>query len=105
MANNIYQDIRLENGDLYYNASTGDFDIEYSDDQNVEDIIQSFPGDWRQYPQIGVGCGAYLNSSGQEQKLSSEVILHLKSDGFIVDNPTVKIANSTINIKPNAYRP
>lgn len=104
MANNISQDIRLQDGDLYINTSNGDLDIVFSDDQNIEDIIQSFPGDWKQWPQVGVGVSSYIKSAGKEQELIRNLIVQLKADGFTVDNAKATISDGTITVVPNAYR-
>lgn len=93
-----------ETADLFYNSFTGDFNIVASDQAHIGDIIQSFMGDWKQYPMVGVGVGAYLNSVGQQQRLVRELIVQLKADGYIVDNPQVKIQDGNITINPNAYR-
>lgn len=106
MANDIFQDFRTnDDGDLYFDPTTGDFQVTPSDEQHMGDIIQSFPGDWKQWPQVGVGASAYLGSSGQQQELSREVIVQLKADGYSVAAPTITITPDTVTIIPNATRP
>lgn len=106
MANNLFQDIQCnsDNADLYFNTFDGDFDIMGSDQQHIEDILQSFNGDWKQFPMVGVGISSYLNSVGQEQRLPREVIVQLRADGYTCDNPIIQINQGNIVINPNAYR-
>lgn len=101
-----FNDIQMdtETADLFFNSFTGDFNIVASDQQHLGDIIQSFNGDWKQYPMVGVGVGAYLNSAGQQQRLVRELLIQLRADGYTVDNPQVKISDGNITINPNAYR-
>jgi hypothetical protein len=89
---------------LFINSNAGDYDINFSDNQHIEDIIQSFNGDWKQFPMVGVGVSSYLASTGQQQQLTREILIQLKADGFTVDNPIVKIVNGNITVNPNAYR-
>jgi len=47
-------DFALTNNDLTITPA-GDFAIGESDNQHLYDIINSFPGWWKQFPQVGVG--------------------------------------------------
>jgi hypothetical protein len=84
------QDIKLENNDLYVDASTGDFAITQSDTQHVQDIINSWAGWWKEFPTLGVGIKRYLGRSGGVQLTKRAIRIHLKSDGYRADKITVK---------------
>lgn len=90
-------------GDLL--IRNGDFVIGDSDKQNIADIIESYPGWWKEFPTVGVGIKDYLNSSGKVQELKSRIILQLQGDGFTVESPEVtELPDGNLQIKPNAYR-
>ena len=105
MADTIFQDFRTNaDGDLYFDPSYGDFQIAPSDNQHIDDILMAHPGDWKQNPEVGVGVPSYISSDGQEQKLSREIIIQLKRDGYVVGSPIISISRDTIDIQPNAHR-
>jgi hypothetical protein len=105
MANILFQDIQETDNDLLINPRTGDFDFGPSDNDHISDIILSFPGEWKQYPAIGVGVRQYVKSSGKEQELQRSVKLNLISDGYTVTNPKVEIdANGKVTGAPAAIR-
>jgi len=100
----VAQDFLLdENYDLLID-SAGDFVIGASDNQHIQDIIQSFIGWWKQYPLVGVGIQAYVNSNGQDQALARSIQVQLQSDGFTVQSPQVTINPDQVIIQPNAIR-
>lgn len=79
------QDIRQsETGDIYINASSGDFDIVESDNQHVSDILQAISGDYKEFPLIGVNFFRFENSTGQQQILESIIRTQLSADGYQV---------------------
>lgn len=75
-------DILLEdNGD--FKVSNGDFVVDYSDDQHIDLIVRSNPGDIKDHPLLGIGIDKYLNSpfsQGIQQRIMRDVRLHLQSD-------------------------
>lgn len=105
MANNLFLDIALQDDDLYFNPATGDFDILPSDDQNIGDIVRAYPGEYKQFPEIGVGIGDYLNSSGKSQEAARKIEVNLLADGFVVNRPKVVIDAMGLTYYPNAFRP
>lgn len=74
------------NGDIYINPLTNDLDFGASDIQHLNDITVSFKGWIKRFPALGVGAMAYLKSKGSEQKLSQEISLNCKADGYSVSN-------------------
>lgn len=83
----------------------GDFKVSDSDEQHITDIITSYPGWWKEFPQVGCSVADYQNSSGKQQELASKIKLQLQADDFTVDRPRiVQNENGTLTINPNAYR-
>jgi hypothetical protein len=100
-----YRDLTLVKNDLFIDPSTGDFGIQDSDFQHIQDVINSYPGWWKNYPEIGVGGQAYIKSSGQDQDLARNIKIQLQGDGFSVDNIVISRDNaSNLLITPNAVR-
>ena len=71
-----------ENGDLYINPITGDFEIGPSDEQHIQDIIESFAGHWKESPSVGVGIDLYLKGTGTLQAIEAAILLQLTKDGY-----------------------
>jgi hypothetical protein len=94
-------DILLDNtNDLL--ILNGDFLIDNSTNQEVEDIIRSYPGWWKEYPLVGCGAPNYLNSPGSGQQLSNIITQQLKLDGKTVTSFSAKLnTNGTFTINVN----
>lgn len=92
------KDIKLdETGDLV--IKNGDFVIADSDVQHVQDIINSGPGWWKQFPAIGVDIQKYIGSSGKLQELEKNIKLQLESDGYNVKSvKTEQLPDGTFKI-------
>lgn len=86
-----FQDFLLDDdGDLL--IQNGDFVVGPSDPQHVEDIIESFIGEWKQYPLVGVGLMQYLKSENGQAAINV-IKQQLQADGYSVPN---------INVQQNA---
>ena len=59
----------------------GDFEIGESVEQEVEDIIISFPGWFKQFPLVGVSAPLYLKGPANLQNLQRNIQLQLQGDG------------------------
>lgn len=70
-----------------------DFVVSESDQQHQVLIINTYFGDWKQYPLQGVGIVRFIGSSGQSEFLKREITLKLQSDGFTVNKVTVNPNN------------
>lgn len=73
-----------------------------SDEQHIQDSIYMAPGWSKEHPGDGVNIRNYLNSTGQEQKISRAIKLALVSDLYVVETPIVNIQGDKISINPNA---
>lgn len=79
------QDLRQdENGDIYINPNTGDFEIVESDNQHVSDILQAVSGDYKEFPLVGINFFRFQNSTGQRQVLEGIIRTQLLADGYSV---------------------
>lgn len=83
------KDIMLDDdGDLL--IENGDFVVDNSDQQHVLLIVNTYLGNWKQYPLVGVGIKRYLASSGQQNNLRRDISVQLEADGYAVDSVIVK---------------
>ena len=73
------EDILIQNGDLV---------IGPSDNQHIEDIITSFAGDFKQFPQLGFGIMQYLKSENGKAAIN-EIKNQLTGDGYQLANVNV----------------
>lgn len=60
----------------------GDFVVDKSDQQHVEDILRAKPGQFYQWPLLGVGIENFRNASLSGQRLKQDVKLNLRSDNM-----------------------
>lgn len=92
-----------DTGDLI--ISNGDFAVGLSDVQHAVDIIESNPGDWKEYPTCGVGIDNYLNARTSQQEIYNKTRLQLIADGYQVEDIKVLFDTSgNLVIQPYATR-
>jgi hypothetical protein len=53
-----------------------------SDQQHVGDIIETGPGQWKQFPTNGFLIEQYLNSSGKQALMQKLLNAQLENDGY-----------------------
>lgn len=83
----------------------GDFSLQPSDQQHIQDIFEAFQGWYKEFPILGVGISAYVKSSGKEQEIQTNGSIMLRSDGYQVPNVDVTYnKDGTLNIITNAAR-
>ncbi|HUH35147.1 MAG TPA: hypothetical protein VL022_04875 [Moheibacter sp.] len=93
------KDILLDDMDLQ--IENGDFVVDRSEAQEVENILMSFKGDFKSDPMVGVGIARKLKSSDTVQGIHREVHEQLQYDGFgWID---FKIEGEDININAERY--
>lgn len=73
-----------DSGDLLITA--GDFTVDDCTGQEIQDIIMSYPGWWKEYPLVGCAAPNYLNSPGTGQDLSNSIAQQLKLDGKAINS-------------------
>ena len=91
-------------GDLLIQG--GDFASGLSDTAHVFDILNDYPGFWKQFPVVGVGLPSYENGNINNSFLSSLIISQLQNDGYTVNKPKISLNPSTseLVVVPSAYR-
>lgn len=83
----------------------GDFLIGPSDQQHIQDIVESFPGWWKEYVLLGVGIRSYNGSTGKEQEIQTNIALMLRSDGYKVNSVEPSYTpEGTLNLYVDAER-
>lgn len=100
------KDIKSDSdGDLFIDPNTGDFAFGLSDEQHIEDIIDSDIGHYKEFPALGAGIENYVNSSGTEQEIARKTKLQLQGDGYNVSRTIVEFdPNGNLTVSPNAIR-
>jgi len=93
----------LQNTDFDLLIKDGDLQIGLSDEDHIIDIVNSNPGDWKEYVLCGVGINNYLNSSGMEIFVQKEIAVQLERDGYNQINVDFKDTNS-FNFSVDAVR-
>lgn len=86
-------------GDDDIQIKDGDFVVDESDAQHIQHIIMSSPGDWKQFPFIGLDTIAHINAPETDiDKLRKYIKLQLQSDGYNVEEISIN-SFEDINIK------
>ncbi len=68
----------------------GDFANGLSADQHVEDVLLASPGNWRQWPLLGVGIKKYLSGPWNPGQLRRDIRLHIEEmDGQPIKDKNV----------------
>ncbi len=93
--NTPFYDIAIgSDGDL--DLSSGDLVFKFSDPQNLDDMLESYPGEWKSSLQTGIGLSSFTNSS-QASRLLADAKLQFTADGFR-GSPIVTFNNSILQI-------
>ena len=81
----------------------GDFAIAESDEQHIKDTLQADKSWWKQYPDEGVNIFAAVAGPSDTQALEKKITIQLDIDGYVCNNPTVKLDPSgQLFVNPNA---
>lgn len=106
MANIIAYDLATENNDFIF--KDGDFFFEDSNQQHAEAIMLSNKGDFREFPDVGLGINSFLNSPGyyEAQLLEQQARAQFQKDGFKIQDLDVifDLATNNLTVKTNAIR-
>lgn len=96
--------VQVEN-DLYINPATGDFRIGASDNQHIQDILEAFPGWYKEFPAVGAGIPILLKGKLNPQIVEATIKQQLEADGYQLQRPEVTVSpNGRVIIRPNAKR-
>ena len=82
----------------------GDFKTGENDNNLISYIVKAAPGDYKEFPTLGVGIDQYLNGIGSAQQIESNIIEQISSDKPF-PNPDVDMENypSTIKINKQSF--
>ncbi|CAA0144715.1 conserved hypothetical protein [Tenacibaculum maritimum] len=84
-----------ENGDLA--IENGDFVVGKSDQQNVEAVVLSQKGEYKEFPLVGFGAINYLKSNVSKVEFKRDLKIQLEYNGFT--NPKIDLTNGFENLK------
>lgn len=84
----INEDVEFKNGD---------FVIGVSDQQHIEHILKTKPGQFYQFPTLGVGVVDLINSSINRQALKQKIKVNLESDNYRINK--VEVAGEIDELK------
>lgn len=91
-----------ENGDLL--IQNNDLKIGFCDNQNMTDIIQTVPGEYKLYPEVGCDIWRFLKGNSTDAEAKNVVKKQLELQGFTVFDVIVNREEGDINIEPYAER-
>lgn len=83
-----YDIILDDDGDIA--CENGDFKVGPADEQNIMLLLNTYPGNWKQFPTAGVGLRDYLLSSGKANELRRKINVQLPADGYKGDQVILK---------------
>jgi hypothetical protein len=83
-----------EEGDL--KIANGDFVIGDSNDQEIENLLVSAKGAFKEFPIVGGDIGKMLKSRSGQTAALKEIKYQLTNDGF--DDHNIKIDEQDINV-------
>jgi len=89
--------------DLGFIVENGDFKASLCDNQNIQSLLVSQQGEFKEFPLFGVGIDTYLNGAGVEQELRSLINTQLQKDGAnIIDLQLIQNEANKFDIFVNA---
>lgn len=99
------KDFKQIDGDIYIDPVAGDFVMVDSDNQHILDILQSYPGWWKNSLTTGAGIPVLLKSKINAVLTENVIKQQLEADGYQVTRPYINIDTSgKFTIQPNAIR-
>jgi hypothetical protein len=99
----MVQDIQLIDYDLV--IENGDFNFIESEQQETDLLLNTFIGNWKQYPLVGIGILNYLAGPISSNQLETLIKEQMIADGFTVQSIDVKGSTlDSIKINVLAHR-
>ena len=92
------KDIKILDGDVVFFG--GDFRVSESTNQEVDYILQSVKGVWRQNPLVGVDLIAELNGEATSEQLKKKIQVQIEYDNKRVIDLNVNNNIIDINAEP-----
>ncbi len=82
----------IENDDGTLKTLNGDFVVGESDAQHIKDILESRPGDWKEFPTVG--CSILDQMKGvPNQAFWKKVQKQLQAEGYDINDIDIQIGN------------
>jgi len=91
-------DIKLDE-DFDLDISSGDIDFRDTTQEDVELVMLSQKGDWKEFPTMGFGITKYMNSVADADKFKRDLKVELENAGF--ENPEIDLSEGFENLKVN----
>ncbi len=73
----------------------GDFVIDESDQQHIEDIFIAQKGEFKEFPQVGFGAVNYIKTNVSPYEFERDLRIQLEYDNYL--NPTIDTTNGIEN--------
>ena len=88
----------LSGEDYDLEIANGSFKVGAGDDQDADRIIKAHPGEFKQFPTVGVGISKFLNASTRKSDVLREIKKGLVGDNLKVLNLDITADFSTVNV-------
>ena len=82
----------------------GDFGIQASNNQHIQDVVEAFPTWWKEYPAMGCSAGLYLSNNRPSQEFERIIMEQLQIDGFSEIIITPRIIDNSFSYQITAIR-
>jgi len=82
----------------------GDFKIIESDQQHIEHIVTAAPGNFYEYPTLGVNSKQLLNSTETQARIRQIISEELEKDDFVVKDILLEKTEDSTIIEVDADR-
>ena len=79
------KDILIDNNNDLRLSTDGDFEVDYSDNQQQKAILTTEKGEWKEHPEVGVGIAQML-ADDLYTKMLIEVKKQLEYDGMQIND-------------------
>ena len=102
MAQNDDIQVSIENDLLF---ADGDLLVSEASEQQVQNILQAAPGQFRNSPLVGLDVTSLQNATVNRESLKGEIKLQLSSDGFnvrqvrIADTPKLTVEIDAVKVR------
>lgn len=85
-----------ENGDIQFDAN-GELVYGEAEQQDVELILATRPGDWKEHPTTGVDIQRFVKSREAQATIAREITIQISDDGFKVSKVKVNYPNIEVD--------
>lgn len=98
-------DILLDENTQELLFDNGDFKIGLSDQQHIDHLMRANPGQYYQFPKIGIGIDKFKLASVNRQEIQQAIRLGLEADNYnVIDLSVTEATNNEFIITTNPER-